>query len=232
MKEIEDLTGQKFGKLLVVEEAGRKKREVLWKCLCDCGNYCYQVGHRLRKGKVKSCGCLKRSPKKRVKADEIIGKTFNELTVIEKIGKDERGTLFMCQCSCGNTTLLHTRDIVSGNTRSCGCLSTKHKQYGTRLYQTWADMKRRCYNEDNKSYKYYGAKGVAVCEEWKNNFESFYNWSIANNYSDDLTIDRINPFGNYEPTNCRWVTRTEQAHNKRKEFVEKHPEYKNQQTKR
>lgn len=216
MRKIDDLTGQRFGKLLVIEEAGRKKREVLWKCLCDCGNYCYQVGHRLRKGKVHSCGCLRKSPKRRVKANEIIGKTFHELTVISNVGKDKGGTLFLCQCSCGNTTLLHTKDIVSGNTRSCGCLSIKHKQYGTRLYQTWIDMRRRCYKRENKSYKYYGARGVIVCEEWKNDFQAFYDWSMSHGYNDNLTIDRINPYGNYEPSNCRWATWTEQSLNKRK----------------
>lgn len=219
MRKIEDLTGQKFERLLVIEEAGRKGREVLWKCLCDCGNYCFYVGHRLRKRRVISCGCAKKSPRKRIKVEEIIGKTFHELTVIKKAGKDKQGTLLLCQCSCGNTTLLHTRDIVSGNTRSCGCLGTKHKQYGTRLYQTWADMKRRCYNEDSKSYKYYGAKGVEVCAEWKEDFQSFYDWAMSHNYNDNLTIDRINPFGNYEPSNCKWSTRLEQAKNTRKKFL-------------
>lgn len=90
----------------------------------------------------------------------------------------------------------------------------------TGLYSIWCGMKKRCYYQKSPNYKSYGGRGVKVCDEWKNDFKSFYNWAMSNGYRDNLTIDRINPFGNYEPSNCRWATYEEQAKNKRKNFKE------------
>ena len=85
---------------------------------------------------------------------------------------------------------------------------------GTRIYETWQDMKRRCYNKQNARYDRYGGRGITVCEEWLNDFQSFYDWAINNGYSDDLTIDRIDNDGNYEPANCKWSTNKEQCNNR------------------
>lgn len=92
--------------------------------------------------------------------------------------------------------------------------NTIHGGYGTRLYRIWKGVLSRCRNESSTDYKWYGAKGVTVCEEW-NEYVNFRDWAISNGYKDDLTIDRIDPFGNYEPSNCRWATIKEQNFNKR-----------------
>ena len=84
-----------------------------------------------------------------------------------------------------------------------------------RLYNIWCHIKKRCYNPVEHNYKYYGARGIKVCDEWAHSFDAFEKWSLANGYSDVLTIDRINSNGDYEPDNCRWITHDEQQRNRR-----------------
>ena len=103
---------------------------------------------------------------------------------------------------------------------SCGCLdreqvrfnARKHGMRYTRIYNIWHKMKSRCGNPNSTDYKHYGARGIKVCDEWMK-FENFYAWAMAHGYRDDLSIDRINVFGNYEPSNCRWATTKEQNNN-------------------
>lgn len=106
----------------------------------------------------------------------------------------------------------------------------KHGMYKTRLYNIWRNMKSRCNTPSASKYYLYGGRGIKVCDEWKNDFMSFYNWAMTNGYRDDLTIDRINPDGNYEPNNCRWATYKEQnshlSGNATKQFEEVIIEYK------
>ena len=90
-----------------------------------------------------------------------------------------------------------------------------HGKRHTRLYRIWANIKTRCFNTNDLHYKRWGALGITMCDEWKNNFQAFYNWAMSNGYADDLTIDRIDNYGNYEPSNCRWVTVKEQNQNKK-----------------
>lgn len=152
-----------------------------------------------------------------------IGETFERLTVMREVGKNSRGgKKFLCKCQCGNEVVTLGADLRFGHVRSCGCLFkevqlatvTKHGMRYSRIYETWRGMKQRCYNEKKRSYKNYGGRGITVCDEWKNDFQAFYGWAMANGYSDELTIDRIDVDGNYEPSNCRWASTKIQANNK------------------
>lgn len=159
---------------------------------------------------------------------DITGQIFGRLTAIECVGSNNwNRCLWLCKCSCGNTKIVDGSSLRMGRTRSCGCLDrekhithpnrTTHGQCGTRIYRIWKAMKNRCLNPNTPDYKrWYGSNGITVCEEWKNDFSSFYEWSMANGYRDDLSIDRIDPSGNYEPSNCRWADAKTQANNKRK----------------
>ena len=160
--------------------------------------------------------------------NDIVGKKFGRLTVLNydnskpKSAKGGFYHYYICLCECGRTTQVERSHLLTKHTKSCGCLSfeTKsilHKKHGlrkTRINNIWRGMKQRCYNPKRDNYSKQGGLGITICKEWLNDFEAFYNWSITNGYTDNLTIDRINVNGNYEPSNCRWVDKIKQANNK------------------
>ena len=148
---------------------------------------------------------------------DLTGQKFGRLTVIERAENSNFGLVrWKCLCECGNTTIVQSGNLIQGNTKSCGCIHLKQGgKSHSRLYHIWNNMKSRCYNPSNKYYKYYGGRGISICDEWKNNFQVFYDWAIANGYSDNLSIDRMDASGNYCPDNCRWATIKEQQSNKR-----------------
>lgn len=157
-----------------------------------------------------------------------IGSTFGNLTVLD-IRSVLRGKTsprkevqVLCRCSfCGSEKWYPKSNIVNGRTKSCGCRASKitHGDWHARLNNIWRGMRRRCYDPRCKFYKYYGARGIKICDEWKNDYLAFKAWALANGYSDKLTIDRINSDGNYCPENCRWATHLTQQNNRRNNHI-------------
>lgn len=155
-----------------------------------------------------------------------VGERYGRLTVMSCAGKTSSGaTLWKCVCDCGNTVVVIGKNLISGNTTSCGCMSSRHT-IGPRstthhisdkhpIYLAWVGMKERCYNLNNPRYSDYGERGIYVCDKWLHDFSSFYDWSLKNGFQKGLSIDRVNNDGPYAPWNCRWATIQQQNHNRR-----------------
>ena len=228
-KAIEDLTGKQFGRWTVLRYAEKTTNGHYWLCKCSCekGTIRKVNAQSLRKLTSQSCGCLKKEQVNKSALKDLTGMKFGKLTVIKRAPNKNgrRGARWLCLCSCGNYHEASANSLIQKLVTSCGCnFATRRKRSSdisdeefskVRLYQIWTGMKTRCYNKNYKDYKYCGAKGTTVCEEWKQDFHTFYKWSLANGYKNNLTLDSIDTFGKYEPTNCRWITISEQQLNRR-----------------
>lgn len=153
---------------------------------------------------------------------DLTNKRFGKLVALRTVGNNNHGSkLWLCKCDCGKMSVVVSTQLTCGITKSCGCLSSekaikrnlKHGKSKTRLYTIYSGMKQRCYYPKDRCYKNYGAKGITICEEWKD-FENFYDWAVKNGYSEGLSIDRIDNSRGYSPDNCRWVSSIVQACNK------------------
>lgn len=153
---------------------------------------------------------------------DLTGVRVGRLTVIGLTDRGSNGRIrWLCKCDCGNETKVLSTSLICNRTKSCGCLAKemigtrarKHGQYKSRLYKIWGDMLSRCRNPKSDGYYLYGAKGISVCDEWKD-FQKFRDWAMANGYADNLSIDRKDGSKGYSPDNCRWATPQEQTDNR------------------
>ena len=289
MSKMNDLTNQRFGKLVAIEPRGRKNKKIAWFCQCDCGNTSIVSSDKLRNGHTQSCGCVSRQ-KAKERVIDLTGKRYGRWTVIERAGYKGKDISWKCKCDCGTISEVQGNSLRSGGTMSCGCLARElnskrlkeiykpkpiidlsEKRFGKlvaidiavhekgkhikwncicdcgnkiiangvyltngskthcgcekpfsyrlsypRLHRIWSNMKTRCNNANDDRYGDYGGRGINVCKEWQESFEVFCKWALKNGYAENLTLDRINVNGNYEPSNCRWITMFDQMGNMRK----------------
>lgn len=213
---------------------GKKPHETMVVCKCDCGRI-----DAVRRGNLvsgSSLGCrdcyYAEKSKQTHKVNGVrcrpSGYGFHQgskqglLTIIGEQFQIGREWWATCQCRCGTIKAIRMTGILRKQ-KSCGCAlvasvksrSTKHGQCKqgnvSRLYRIWSAMKNRCANKSQINYKWYGGKGISVCEEWRSSFSAFQDWSLKHGYMANLTIDRVDSHGDYSPNNCRWVTRGENA---------------------
>lgn len=216
--------GSKYGKLTIkkqyykktISAKGNVRNRPYFLCVCECGNVKEIRKDHVLSGKTTSCGCGGGV------FQDLTNRKIDRLYVVKRIKNEKGEGVWLCKCDCGNEVIYPTSSL-NKNVKSCGChkkeIKTKHGFSRSRLYKIWQGMKDRCKENGHKDY---GLRGIKVCEEWRNSFEPFKNWALDNNYSDDLTIDRIDVNGNYEPSNCRWVSFKIQGNNKRNNTIIEH----------
>jgi hypothetical protein len=239
---MEDLTGKRFGRWTVKEFVGRTKQSHdLWKVRCDCGTEKVTGGRYLRGGSSHSCGCLaailsgSRITGNSYRRKDLTGRRFGRYVVLEFAGKSGNHALFKCLCTCGTTKIVQGTSLLSGDTKSCGCLADDnrlkhgHAKTGKVMaeYRAWASMNQRCHNRTCKAWPWYGKRGTSVDLQWRSEgyggdgqgYERFLAYLLATigmRPGPEFSIDRWpNECGNYEPGNIRWATKSQQTENQR-----------------
>lgn len=224
--------GARFGSLIVAGGAERKEgsRLTTHRCECDCGGSIDVLPCRLRSGHNRSCGCKSPTLPANSQVHKVCpGTRFERLVVTGESEREEclggygKRLKTPCKCDCGKELRVWATALISGNTRSCGCLQADrtgvsgrtHGESKTPLHVVWCGMKARCRNPTHASYENYGGRGIAVSPEWESDYLAFKAWSLANGYRKGLTLDRIDNDGPYSSCNCRWTTYAVQGRNKR-----------------
>jgi hypothetical protein len=167
-----------------------------------------------------------------MRGQPLIGRRIGRLTVVRHADDiiNKSGTIsraYECLCDCGKYTIVRQSNLSKGASTSCGCYRNAHRgdnwkthlSTPPRLHNIWLQIRQRCQDKNLSYYNNYGGRGITVCDEWSESYEIFRDWALANGYRDDLTIDRIDNNGNYEPSNCRWTTMKEQNNNRRTNLI-------------
>lgn len=232
-KKAMDISGKRFGNLVVIERSENKHKSggVLWRCKCDCGNKTEILGSLLNRGVRTNCGCkdeIARNKNGQFKSGEnikdITGQKFGKLTVVgfDKIINHYSYWIVKCDCGTVKSVRKDTLKII----KSCGCEKKKqdlinlnvknnHKLSKNPLYSIWIHMIQRCEKEYNASYSSYGGRGISVCDEW-HDLNQFVKWAYQSGFQEgrNLSIERKNVNGDYCPENCCWIDKSKQCENK------------------
>lgn len=210
MGKISDMVGKKFYKLYIHKRTDGNNYNVDVSCDCNPDKIYSTNGYGILNGKTKSCGCNS-------EINEMIGRKFHRLFIHDRSKNKSGYAIVSCDCNPDYKYETCVYAIRDGRTKSCGCLKSEntvirnsegaiHNLSGTKIYDIWKQMIYRCERSNCKDYKYYGGKGISVCEEWKD-VTIFANWAYLNGYVENanLSIDRINSKKGYNPKNCEWI---------------------------
>jgi len=209
-----EFIGKKFNSITVISYSKYQNGHHWLNCICDCGNnFDMQMGCIGKSNKCKNCKECKNH--KKIVPEKYIGKKYGLFTIERYCEmRNYHAHYFFCRCECGNERKIYIGNLKNGMSKSCGCKpynsKYSHLKDHHNMVNVWSGMIYRCYNISSQSYKYYGGRGIQVCDRWKDSFENFYN-DMSPRPSKKHSIERKNNDGNYVPSNCRWATQKVQS---------------------